>query len=200
MGYVPGVTLTKWRTIWAERFPRSRLDVIAVAEVDQRRVIDAGEVDLCFVRLPIDPEGLHLIPRYQEVPVVVMPKDDPLAEFSELTLADLPPGTLLESTARAEDMDRVAQGHGVILVPQSIARTWSRRDLTYLPVTDAGQTTIGLAWSVDNDNESIQEFIGIVRGRTVNSSRTQQARAAKAPAKAPSPAPRVPGRRRRGRS
>lgn len=32
---------------------------------------------------------------------------------------------------------------------------------------------------MDNPNELIEEFIGIVRGRTANSSRTAQARAGK---------------------
>ena len=70
---MPGVTLTKWRRIWGERF-RTPLEVVEVAEADQRRAVVAGEVDMCFVRLPIEREGLHVIP-YDEVPVVWMSKD-----------------------------------------------------------------------------------------------------------------------------
>ena len=64
---MPGVTLTKWRRTWAERFPRLTLEVVAVAEADQRGTLDAGLVDVCFVRLPVDTEGLHRIPLYEEV-------------------------------------------------------------------------------------------------------------------------------------
>ena len=43
-------------------------------------------------------------------------------------------------------------------------------------VTDAEGTTIGLAWRINDPHPLIDEFIGVVRGRTVNSSRTQQDR------------------------
>ena len=74
---------------------------------------------------------------------------------------------------------------GVDLVhgPPSIARSQSRLDFVYRLLTDAPHTTVGLAWLVDNPHELIEEFIGIVRGRTANSSRTAQARAGKGKAK-----------------
>ena len=69
------------------------------------------------------------------------------------------------------------------------------RDRTHRPITDAEPTTIALLWRADHDNRLIQEFIGIVRGRTANSSRTNQERAT------PPPEPRKPARTRvrRGR-
>jgi hypothetical protein len=63
-----------------------------------------------------------------------------------------------------------------MIVPLSVARTHSRRDLIHRPVTDLDPTEIALAWLVDNPNELIEEFIGIVRGRTANSSRTAASR------------------------
>ena len=178
VGFVPGVTLTKWRRIWAERFRRTPLDVVEVAEPDQRRVLDADEVDLCFARLPLDIEGLHRIRLYDEVPVVVAPKDHPLAAFDEVALADLT-GEPVVDAGLADAFDRVAWGSGVLLVPHSIARSHSRRDLVYRPVSDAEPTTIVLAWLEDNPDELIQEFIGVVRGRTANSSRTAADRVAR---------------------
>jgi hypothetical protein len=38
-------------------------------------------------------------------------------------------------------------------------------------VTGIEPTTVGLAWLIDNDDERVQTFIGIVRGRSRNSSR-----------------------------
>ena len=200
VGFVPGVTLTKWRRIWEERFPRTPLDVVAVAPVDQRSTLDAGRVDMCFVRLPIGGDGLHAIRLYDEVPVVVLPKDHALAAFDEVTLTDLAGEPLIDDDL-GDAFDRVAWGSGVLRVPHSIARSHSRRDLVYRPITDAQPTTIALAWLVDNPNELIEEFIGIVRGRTVNSSRTAAARAAKAatkPANLPTPT-KARGRAGRGR-
>lgn len=191
IGFVPGVTLTKWRRVWAERFPRLPLGVVEVAQAAQRAVLDQGQVDLCFVRLPLDRDGLHLIPLYAEVPVVVVPKDHPLSLFEEVSLADLSEETFVAGVDAGVAVDLVAGGAGVLLVPQSIARSHGRRDLVYRPVADAPPTQIGLAWLVDPPSALIDDFVGIVRGRTVNSSRTPQP-----PVAAPSPA-RAPTTRRR---
>jgi len=178
VGKVPGVTVTKWRGIWAERFPRVRLEVIDVDEQDQRRVLTDGQVELCFVRLPIDDDGLHLIRLYDELSVAWVSKDHVVAVADEVSLADLADETVL-SVVTPHNIDLVSIGEAVLHVPQSIARAESRRDFVYRPITDAPHTTVGLAWLVDNPHELIEEFIGIVRGRTANSSRTAQARAGK---------------------
>ena len=178
VGKVPGVTVTKWRGIWADRFRGVRLDVTDVDQPDQRQVLTSGQVELCFVRLPIDDDGLHLIRLYDELPVAWVSKDHVVAAADEVTLTDLANDTVLTS-ATPHNIDLAALGEAVLYVPQSIARSQSRRDLVYLPITDAPPTTVGLAWLVDNPHELIEEFIGIVRGRTANSSRTAQARAGK---------------------
>ena len=88
VGQVPGVTTTKWQRIWAERFPRIPLEFVDVVETGQRDALDSEQIDLCFVRLPIDRDGLHLIPLYEEVAVVVARKDHPIAVYDEVELAD----------------------------------------------------------------------------------------------------------------
>jgi DNA-binding transcriptional LysR family regulator len=204
VGFVPGVTLTKWRRIWSERCPRITLRVIDVAEQDQRSALDEDRVDMCFVRLPLAVDSLHVIPLYEEVPVVVAPKDHPIAVFEEVALADLAEENVLDSHDTEHAIDLVAGGAGVLLVPHSIARSHSRRDLIYRPVADAPPTQIALAWRQDHGGDLIEEFIGIVRGRTVNSSRTARPAPAEPAAKArPAPKPSTravrPGRRRRSR-
>ncbi|MCW3156446.1 LysR substrate-binding domain-containing protein [Micropruina sonneratiae] len=179
IGFVPGVTLTRWSTTWRERFRSVPLETVEVAEVEQRAVLDAGAVDLCFVRGPIDTDGLHLIPLYEEVAVAWVSKEHPVAAFDEVTLADLADETVL-TEADAETINQVALEIAVLHVPMSIARSHSRRDLTYRPITDAPMTRIGLAWPADRPHPLTDDFIGVVRGRTPNSSRTQQEKAKKA--------------------
>lgn len=178
MGFVPGVTLTKWRSTWAERLRRVPLHVVAVAQADQRRVLDAGEVDLCFVRLPLDTEGLHAIALYEEQPVVWVSRDHPIALFDEVTTADLADERVL-ADASADSLAAASRDEAVLRVPLSVARSGGRRDLVHRPVTDAPATTIALAWRVDHPNPLVEEFIGIVRGRSATSSRTAQDRAAR---------------------
>mgnify|MGYP001598454584 FL=1 len=172
---MPGVTLTKWTSIWAERFPRTPLSVLEVTQAEQRTALDDGRVDVCFARLPIDTSELHLIPLYEEAPVAWVSREHPIAAFDEVTSADLDGETVLIE-ADADSINQVALEIAVLRVPMSVARTGSRRDLTYRPVTDAEGTTIGLAWRIDDQHPLIDEFIGVVRGRTVNSSRTQRDR------------------------
>ena len=200
VGFVPGVTLTKWRRIWADRFRRIPLDVVEVAVAEQRTALMEGRVDMCFVRLPIDRRYLHAIPLYEEVPVVVAAVDHPIALFTEVTWADLAEESLLDP-ADPNAIDLAVGGAGVLAVPQSVAREQSRRDLVYRPIADGTPTQIALAWPLEHPSELIEDFIGIVRGRTVNSSRSRpppsRPPAPRPPATPPPPKP--AGRRRRSR-
>ena len=200
VGFVEGVTLTKWRRIWAERYPRHPLEVVEIAQAAVLSALDQGQLDMCFARLPLDRDRLQVIPLYAETPVVVARKDHPIAAFDEIILADLAD----EPTIEADDphaVDLVAGGTGVLLVPQSIARSHSRRDLVYRPISDGTPTQVGLAWLVGNPSDLIDDFIGVVRGRTVNSSRSrpQPAPASAQPAKAAKAKPHRPAPRRRPR-
>jgi DNA-binding transcriptional LysR family regulator len=171
VGFVPGVTLTKWRRIWGERLPRTSLEIVEVAEADQSNALDEARVDMCFVRLPLTDQRLHVIPLYDEVPVVVVAKDHPAALFDEVTMADLSDEVAIDPADTRNAIELAAAGVGVLFLPHSIARSHSRRDLVHRTVSDASPTRIALAWRVDNPNELIEDFIGIVRGRTPNSSR-----------------------------
>lgn len=181
VGYVRGVTPAKWARIWGER-RRDRALELFLTDANQVEVLRDGWAKMAFVRLPVDSEGLNVIPLYQESAVVVVSKEHAAAAVDDLVLADLNGETIYDASG---DMDEtfalVGAGVGVALVPQSIARLYARRDVTSRPVMDAAPTQIALAWLVETaddahaDAADIQEFIGIVRGRTARSSRGAQA-------------------------
>ena len=176
IAFVPGVTPDKWARIWREREPRIPLDLTLVEEPDQESVLREDRADMCFVRLPIDRDGLHLIPLYEELAVVVVPLEHPVAAYDEVPLADLAPPTPLdfpEMTVK-DAFEVVASGTGMAIVPMSVARLHHRKDLTHRPVTDVAPTQIGLAWLVDNEDDRFERFIGVVRGRRATSSRGDQ--------------------------
>lgn len=187
---MPGVTLTKWRRIWAERFPGTPLVVVEVAEAEQRRVLDDGTVDMCFVRLPVERAGLHAIPLYEEQPVAWLSRDHRLAGVEGFETADLEGENVVHAYDK-ESVELATYSAAILRVPLSIARTFNRKDLVHRLVTDAPATTVALAWPVAADNPLIEEFIGVVRGRTANSSRTAAERTGRA---TEPPAPRAAGR------
>jgi DNA-binding transcriptional LysR family regulator len=115
----------------------------------------------------------HLIAAADEVTVadladetLVIPADD------VLTWTDLPAAVLgHRPSTTAAAVELVAASVGVLVVPQSLARLYHRRDLTYRPVTGAPTSSVALAWPRDGHNDLVEEMIGIVRGRTANSTR-----------------------------
>ncbi|MEU7853018.1 LysR family substrate-binding domain-containing protein [Nonomuraea sp. NPDC049141] len=190
LAYVPGVTPAKWVGVWTERLPDVPITLVAVPAAEVVGLLREGGADAGFVRLPVDRDGLSVIPLYVETTVVVVPKDHAVTAADEVAIADLaddevfhPLDEIIEWTVRpgvpaftrpattAAAVELVASGAGLLLVPQSLARLHDRRDLTYRPVLDAPQSQVALAWPTDATTDLVEDFIGIVRGRTVNSSR-----------------------------
>ena len=186
VGFVTGATPDKWARIWRER-SRIPLELVPVDQDEQETPLRDGSLDMCLVRLPVDRDGLHLIPLYDEVPVVVAGAEHLVAAAEEVTLDDLSDEQLVLPhssgwTPAAEQLDWpamtvrdavevVAAGTGVLLVPMSIARLHHRKDVVQRPVVDLPPTKVGLSWLVDNEDPRVQTFIGIVRGRSERSSR-----------------------------
>ncbi|MEU7629045.1 LysR substrate-binding domain-containing protein [Nocardia sp. NPDC049220] len=207
VGFVPGVTVSKWTRIWGERFPDTPLEVVALPQADQEMALREGQVDMCFVRLPIERDGLSVIPLYREVPVVVVRKEDPISVFDEVSMADLAEERCQDTAdldAVAGALELVAAAGGVAIVPHSLARLHHRRDLVYRTMIGVPDTEIALAWPVDRTNDLVEDFVGIVRGRSERSSRAPargtDTEARKSPTQRadgrPSPAKRKPTRRR----
>ena len=218
---VPGVTISRWTRAWAERRPELPVQVLRTDPAAQITVLRERVADVAFVRLPVPPQdaaGLSTIPLYAEVAVVVVPKDHVVTLVDSVSVADLasdhllqdpdtvpewrdaalalsvgerPPLPAMASTADAIAL--VAAGLGIVIVPQSVARLNHRKDVTYRPVIDVAQHRVGLAWLSERTTADVEEFIGIVRGRSAQSSRTPSS--GHEPAKAPG----TTGRRRGSR-
>jgi DNA-binding transcriptional LysR family regulator len=190
LAYVPGVTPAKWMRVWIDRMPDVPIELVPVESTSGAACIRDGLADVALLRLPLERDGLSVINLYTEASVVVVPKEHAIAAVDEVSVADLadetvlhplddvldwarPPGEeAFERPATTEDaISHVASEVGVLVTPQSLARLHHRKDVTYRPVADAPQSQIGLVWLADNTTELIEDFVGIVRGRTANSSR-----------------------------
>ncbi|NLU68853.1 LysR family transcriptional regulator substrate-binding protein [Streptomyces sp. HNM0574] len=194
LAYVPGVTPAKWVRIWNERLPDVPLELLQVPPAEAPDVLREQGADAGLVRLPVDRTYFSAIPLYTETTVVVVPKDHLVTAVDEVTCEDLaddivlhplddvfdwerPPGqpAFERPATTADAIELVAAGIGLLVVPQSLARLHHRRDLTYRPVTDAPTSSVALAWPENATTDRVEDFIGIVRGRTVNSTRGRPA-------------------------
>lgn len=186
LGFVTGATPDRWARAWRDRRPEP-LDLVPVTEADQESWLREGRLDMCLARLPLDRDGLHLVELYDEVQVVVVPRDHFVAAGTEVDLADLvdeqlvlphrsgwrPDAVQLDWPAMSERdaVEVVAGGGGIALLPMSVARLHQRKDVVSRPVSDLPPTRVGLAWLQARDDEQTQAFVGVVRGRTPRSSR-----------------------------
>lgn len=190
LSYVPGVTPAKWVRVWKERIPDVPIELVPIESTSGADCVRDGTADIALLRLPLERDGLSVITLYTETSVVVVPKEHAIAAVDEVTVSDLADETVLhplddvldwvslpgeESFERPETTEdaisHVASEVGVLVTPQSLARLHHRKDLTYRPVVDAPQSQVGLVWLTDHTTDHVDEFVGIVRGRTANSSR-----------------------------
>ncbi|GAB3268629.1 hypothetical protein GCM10027449_02110 [Sinomonas notoginsengisoli] len=173
VAFVVGVAPGKWFQRWEERFPDLPLASEMVDDAEQLAVLRDARADVAFVRLPVDKEkeGLHVIPLYEELPVVVAPKGHEIQAFEEIPLAEVEDELFEYSGGPSERLDLVEGGAGLAIMPMSVVRHFNRKDLRYRPVTGVEPYAVGIAWRREDESDLIQEFIGVVRGRGANSSR-----------------------------
>ncbi|MFC4139540.1 MULTISPECIES: LysR substrate-binding domain-containing protein [unclassified Microbacterium] len=190
LGAIPGATPGKWIDAWKTRMPHITLELVPIEAAVQREAL--SDLDAALVRLPIErPDELHVIRLYDELPVVVASAESHLMAAETLTAADLDGETLVTPLddvlgpldlptvaprfapvpTTADAIATVATGIGVVVVPMSLARLHHRKDADHRVLEGGPTSTVALAWPRDRTTPDVETFVGIVRGRTANSSR-----------------------------
>ena len=175
VAFVPGVTPGKWERIWRERRPPGRLELRTMTQDAALAALADGTAHMAIVRDVTADDERHAIALYREQPVVVAPRGSLVAGLDSVDLRDLDGETVLPvdlMTGTGEDaVELVAANVGVAIMPQSVARALSRKDVVARPLRDAPDTAIALVWPTLRAHPNSDVFVGIVRGRTANSSR-----------------------------
>lgn len=177
---------------WFERFRRATnhggLETIDAD--DAIAVLLAGDADVALARLPhgghdarLNEAETHIVRLYTEARGVAVPKDSIWAEMAEtVDPADIADEHInyrigddgsLDIDAIRAGLQVVAANVGIVIAPRPLLKVLSKKQVVPLELADATvpQTEIALVWLKENDSEAIQDFVGITKGRTMNSSR-----------------------------
>lgn len=160
------------------------------ADVGYLRLPEGEDLDAVVA----DPETFHRVLLYREDPVVCASRDHWIAAAEESVTAEdiageplVDPADMVDPAdgdvhapqsgaqlARAERlaMEVVASGAGLLILPNSVARMLSRKDVVIRRIEDRPGYAVGLCWLRSADDEAVQEFIGIARGRRAGSDRS----------------------------
>jgi DNA-binding transcriptional LysR family regulator len=183
VGFMPGLIVTAPIRALVSRHPELTVEVIRTTWTDQTDVIHDGRADVSFVRLPIDQQGLTIQQLHTEARVAALPADHRLAGKGTISIADFADEHLLQDpnavpewrdiatelrtrTRRPapffhsveEKLEHVAAGHGVCVLPLSVAMFYSRVDITHVAITDIAPNQICLAWDSTRRSRVIHEF------------------------------------------
>ncbi|PJN38773.1 LysR family transcriptional regulator [Streptomyces sp. CB02959] len=142
------------------------IDVVPARWWEQDRPLRDGRAQVGYLRRPFDETGLRIIPIGVDPRVACLPVTHPLARRQELTSADLDCEQMLDRPKRRtssleEKFELIASGHAIALIPLSVARSYSRPDLAYLPVTDAPGIATCLAVAEDRREKLLRDFLEI---------------------------------------
>ena len=175
VGFRAGIVVTAAdRAFTAER-PEVTVEVQRLEWDDQEECILSGRVDVAYVRQPINERGLRLVPLFAERRLAALPADHRLARATSLSTADLAgerhlrylqpaavpgvPGPQRRLRGVEEKLEHVAAGHGIIVLPLSATRYYTRTDVVYVPVVDAEPDQVYLACEGTRRSKLISGFI-----------------------------------------
>lgn len=166
---------------WINRFQDRTSHGISATACDD----PFGQADLALMRLPdarVDPEIFHIVRLYEEQPGVALPKDHtltlhevvPTAELGE-EIVNFTAGTPVDIQGLRDALKVVAANVGIAYAPRPLLKALCGKQVEHRSVDSGEPTTIALVWPKDKDSDAIQDFVGITRGRTLNSSRAGSA-------------------------
>ena len=191
---------TEHATIERKDVPENPFAHMSIVRPDREPASSDGEKyhsirlyeELPVVILPVD----HVLTVLDEVPVEELAEEFLLQPASDIPAYEEVSRAWRESAGRIvpegltdkETIELVAAGVGLYIVPMSIARFYHRKDLTYRPVAGLDTYPVHLVWPRAPKGEPrseefealLQDFIGIVRGRTATSERGSETRQARA--------------------
>jgi len=166
IGFMPGQVLTPAVRHLEEHFPGIRVDMMRTSWTDQITGLRDGRFDACIAYRPFDDEGLTVVDLWTEPTVAVLPIEHPYAGKDEVRLTDLADAVRLPSDLASveERFEQVAAGHGIVIVPEPVARYYRHPNVTYVRVTDLPPVQASLAIETRRRSAVLRELLAGASG------------------------------------
>jgi DNA-binding transcriptional LysR family regulator len=186
VGFFVGDQFTAALEAFGAQYPDVAIDLLRVYWHDQTDVLLDGRADVGFVHLPVDDQGLELLPVRSEPRVAVVPTGHPAAAGQAISIAELAddpviiqrgasaawqafhnvdprpdgrqprPGPAVDNLE--EKLQHVAAGRAISFLPASVADAYMQSGIAYVPVTDIPPIQICLAWKLGQRTALVSAF------------------------------------------
>jgi DNA-binding transcriptional LysR family regulator len=184
VGFMPGLMVTEAVQALEFAHPGLSVSVLRTGWDDQTDVVHDGRADVSYVRQPVNSRGLQVVDLFTEPRVVVLAATHRLSGKESVSITDLIDEHLLQnpdavpewrdiatdilhkrprddrvnSYSVEEKLENVARGKGIVVLPESVVRSYHRPGIVTAPITDIGPNHIALAWDATRRSKLIHEF------------------------------------------
>jgi DNA-binding transcriptional LysR family regulator len=196
VGYVIGAGLELMPSVFRafeQSTPGARLAFREYDFTSPAAGLDNGEVDIAFVRPPLDLEGLEYLELLGEPRVACVPTGHRLARQSQVTARELlpepivaapstdavwrdywllvperegkAPEVVLEAATFEAEFQAVAAGRGISIVGLTAARYYSRPGVTFVPISDLEPCKVCLAWWPDRAAAGVERLVAVAKSK-----------------------------------
>jgi DNA-binding transcriptional LysR family regulator len=196
VGYVIGAGLDLMPTViraFERSTPDARLELREYDFSHPAAGLDTGEVDISFVRPPLDLEGLSYLDLFDEPRVACIPTGHPLAARQRVRVRELvtqpivaapssdevwrdywllvperggsPPNVVFEAATFEAELQAVAAGRGISITGLTAARYYARPGVTFVPVSDLAPTKISLAWWPERASGAVERLVAVAEAQ-----------------------------------
>lgn len=161
------ISTDKWEQRWRQQHRHISLNIRRDSDERSQRSaviadLESGALDVGLIRIygdesldAVTDTPLHAVTLFEESMALLLGEEHPLADEHSID------GSLLEALELT-----------AALLPGPVARDALQKDLVTVPVTGLNPSRIVCVWTPSRDADDVQDFVGILRGRSGRSSRS----------------------------
>ena len=166
VAFAPGLHVSETVRAFALTHPGVEIELLHLPWWEQDAPLRDGRADVGYLRRPFDEAGLRAIRVGSDPKVACLPASHPLARRASLSLTDLEGESIIDGASRRvssveEKFELIVAGHGIAVVPISVATSYSRPDLVYRPLVDAIPLDTCLVVMADREDPRVADFMAV---------------------------------------